>query len=136
VPASDANGAEEVGAYLYSSLAGIACGARGGHYDNCPVTSRLAQRLDSHPISGAEPLCRCQNYWQQSTVTVMQTPDPAVWIDHVVLQFGPAATVTIDLRVLLTSSGWFADDTTCTGKGEATSIYVSSPPPCPGPGST
>ena len=132
IPATDPNGAQEVGAYLYSSIAGIACGARSGHYDNCPVTDRLAQRLDSHPTTGAEPLCRCQNYWQQSTVTVTQTPDATVWIDHVVLTFGPSSTVTIDLRVLRTAGGWMGDDTTCTNHGETTSIYVPDPPPCPG----
>lgn len=132
IPPTDANGAQEVGAYIYSSIAGIACGARSGHYDNCPVSDRLAQRLDSHPTTGAEPLCRCQNYWQSSTVTVTQTPDATIWIDHVVLTFGPNITVTIDMRVLRTAGGWMGDDTTCTGQSAATSIYVPNPPPCPG----
>jgi len=132
VPASDANGAQDVGQYVYSSIAGVACGGRTQHYDNCPLTARLVQRLDAHPTPQAEPLCRCQNYWQQSAVTVTRTPDPTVWIDHVVLTFGPGATVKIDLRVLQTSGGWMGDDTTCTGQAETTSIYGTSPPPCPG----
>jgi hypothetical protein len=132
VPASDPNGAVDLGDYLYPSNTGVACGGRTGHYDACPVTSRLASRLDSHPTGPAEPLCRCENTWKQSAVTTTQTPDPTVWIDHVVLTFGPAAKVTIDLRVMRTDSGWLGDDTTCTGQGEDTSIYVQNPPPCPG----
>ena len=94
------------------------------------MTSRLGTRLNQHPIPGAEPLCRCQNVWQESAVSSTQTPDSTVWIDHVMLTFGPGATVAIDVRVLRTSGGWFADDTTCTGQGEQTSIYVQNPPPC------
>lgn len=132
IPASDPDGATKVGEYLYPAETGIACGARTGHYDACPVTSRLASRLDQHPTEHAEPLCRCQNLWQQAAVSATQTPDATVWIDHVVLTFGPGIRVAIDLRVLQTSGGWLADDTTCTGQGETTSIYVQNPPPCPG----
>jgi hypothetical protein len=131
VPASDANGAEDVGQYVYSSIAGVACGGRTHHYDNCPLTSRLIQRLDSNPLPGGEPLCRCQNYWQQSSLTVTETPDPMIWIDHIVLNFGSQfQPIKIDLRVLQTSSGWVGDDTTCTGQGEESSIYVDNPPLC------
>lgn len=132
IPSGDANGATDLGAYLYPSSTGIACGARTGHYDPCPVTSRLAQRLDSQPTPHAEPLCRCQNQWQQSSFTATQTPDATVWIVHVVLTFGPGVTVTIDLRALRTAGGWLGDDTTCSGQDESTSIYAQNPPPCPG----
>jgi hypothetical protein len=134
VPFTDPEGARHVGEFLYPSQAGVACGANGGRYDNCPVTSRLAARLDSHPTRGAEPLCRCQNTWQQMTITVTQTPDPQVWTDHVTLVFGPGATVKIDVLVRRTAAGWLGDDTTCTGQGTPSSIYAPSPPPCPGAG--
>jgi hypothetical protein len=132
IPPSDPSGAQHVGEYLYPSSTGSACGATQHHYDNCPVTSRLATRLDGDPTPRAEPLCRCQNTWQSSSVSVTQSPDPSVWSDHVVLTFGPGATVKIDLLVRRTAAGWLADDTTCTGTGTSTSIYSATPPPCPG----
>jgi hypothetical protein len=132
VPPTDNDGALHTADYLYPSQSGAACGSRTGHYDDCPVTNRLAARLDGHPIRGGEPLCRCQNFWQGVQVQVTQTPDPTVWIDHVVITFGPGATLKIDVRVLRTAGGWVADDTSCTGQGEQTSIYVQNPPPCPG----
>lgn len=132
IPAGDPDGAAKLGAYLYPSSAGVACGGRTGHYDSCPVTGRLASRLDSHPTDGAEPLCRCQNSWRSSSVNAAQTSDPTIWVDHVVLTFGPGVTVAIDVSVLRTAGGWLADDTTCTGGGSPTSIYAQSPPPCPG----
>lgn len=132
IPPGDTSGAQHVGEYLYPSSTGVACGATQHHYDNCPVTARLAQRLDGDPTPRAEPLCRCQNTWQSSSITVTQSPDPSVWTTHVVLTFGPGATVKIDLLVRRTAAGWLADDTTCTGEGSSTSIYSSAPPPCPG----
>jgi hypothetical protein len=132
VPFTDPDGARHVGEYLFPSMAGVACGDNSGTYDNCPVTSRLAARLDAHPTPGAKPLCRCQNTWQQSQVSVTQTPDPQVWSDHIVITFGPSATVKIDVLVRRTAAGWLADDTTCTGQGTTTSIYSAAPPPCPG----
>jgi hypothetical protein len=132
VAPTDNDGALHTADFLYPSQSGAACGSRTQHYDDCPVTNRLAARLDGHPTPGGEPLCRCQNFWQGVQVTVTQTPDPTVWIDHVVITFGPSATVKIDVRVLRTAGGWVADDTSCTGQGEQTSIYAQSPPPCPG----
>jgi hypothetical protein len=132
VPPTDNEGALHTADYLYPSQSGSSCGARTGHYDDCPVTSRLAARLDEHPIRGGEPLCRCQNFWQAVQVQVTQTPDPTVWIDHVTITFGPGATLKIDVRILRTAGGWVADDTSCTGQGEKTSIYAQNPPPCPG----
>jgi len=132
VPPSDQNGAQDVATYIYPSATGVACGATGMHYDNCPVTTRLAQRLDGNPMMHAEPLCRCQNSWQSSTVSVTASPDPSFWTAHVVLTFGPGATVKLDVVVRRTAAGWLADDTTCSGTGTSTSIYGSAPPPCPG----
>jgi hypothetical protein len=132
VPPSDPSGAQHVGEYLYPNATGSACGATSHHYDNCPLTNRLATRLDSNPTPGAEPLCRCQNTWQSTSISVTQSPDPSVWTTHVVITFGPGATVKIDLLVRRTAAGWLADDTTCTGQGTATSIYSATPPPCPG----
>ena len=132
VSPADSDGAQKVGNFLYPSSGGVACGARGSRYDSCPVTSRLAARLDGNPTPHAEPLCRCQNFWQSTSVSVTQTPDPTVWIDHVVLTFGPGATVKIDVRILRTAGGWVGDDTTCTGQSTQTSIYAQNPPPCPG----
>jgi hypothetical protein len=132
IPPGDSSGAQHVGEYLYPSAKGSACGAASHHYDDCPVTARLASRLDGNPTPQAEPLCRCQNTWQSSSVSVTQTSDPSVWTTHVVLTFGPGATVKIDLLVRRTAAGWLADDTTCTGQGSSTSIYGPAPPPCPG----
>jgi hypothetical protein len=132
VPPGDASGAQHVAEYLYPSGNGSACGSGGRHYDNCPVTSRLAQRLDSNPTPQAEPLCRCQNTWQSTAVSVTQSSDPSVWTAHVVITFGPGATEKIDVLVRRTAAGWLADDTTCSGTGSSTSIYSSTPPPCPG----
>src|SRR5437870_12788344 len=53
----DDNGAAVVAGILYPASGGV-CGAN-GKYDSCPVTDGLAQRLDSNPLKGAEPLCRC-----------------------------------------------------------------------------
>jgi hypothetical protein len=120
----------KVGETLYPSAQRYACGANSGRYDSCPVTQRLAARLDSHPTTGAEPLCRCQGFWQQSQVSATRTADAGVWFVHVVLDFGQPPLVKIDVLVRATPSGWQADDTTCTGGGSSTSIYVQNPPPC------
>src|SRR5438270_14089423 len=63
----DDNGAAVVAGILYPPSGGV-CGA-GAKYDSCPVTDGLAQRLDSNPVAGAEPLCRCQNTYQSRTIT-------------------------------------------------------------------
>ena len=132
IPPSDQDGALHTAQYLFPSSTGIACGDLSQHYDNCPVTSRLAQRLDGNPTPGAKPLCRCQNTYQSSSVTTTASHDPSVWTAHVVLTFGPGATVKMDVLVRRTAAGWLADDTSCTDGGGATSIYSTTPPPCPG----
>jgi hypothetical protein len=125
----DDNGAAVVAGILYPPSGGV-CGAN-GKYDSCPVTDGLAQRLDSGPLAGAEPLCRCQNTYQSATITTEALPpgNPGA-IAHVVLDFG-ASTVKIDVTVIRSAGGWFASDTSCTGQDSGTtSIYAATPPAC------
>lgn len=126
----DDNGATVVAGILYPP-SGTACGAANQHYDSCPVTDGLAQRLDANPLKQAEALCRCQNTWQSRTITTEPLPagNPGATA-HVVLTFG-SSSVKIDVTILRTEGGWFASDTSCTGQDpSATSIYATSPPPC------
>jgi hypothetical protein len=125
----DDNGAAVVAGILYPPSGGV-CGAN-GKYDSCPVTDGLAQRLDSNPLTHAEPLCRCQNTYQSRTITTEALPqgNPGA-IAHVVLDFG-GSTVMLDVTVLRTAGGWFASDTSCTGQDpQVTSIYAATPPAC------
>ena len=126
----DPDGAAVVAGILYPPSGGV-CGAN-GKYDSCPVTDGLAQRLDSNPLRAAEPLCRCQNTYQSRTITSTPLPEgnPGA-IAHVILDFGGASTVRLDITVLQTANGWYASDTSCTGQdAQATSIYAATPPPC------
>jgi hypothetical protein len=126
----DDNGAAVVAGILYPASGGDC--AINGKYDSCPVSDGLAVRLDSNPIQGAQPLCRCQNTYQSRTITTEALPpgNPGA-IAHVVLDFGAGTTVKLDVTVLRTNTGWFASDTSCTGQDpQATSIYAASPPPC------
>ena len=125
----DDNGAAVVAGILYPPAGGV-CGAN-GKYDSCPVTDGLAQRLDSNPLGGAEPLCRCQNTYQSSTITTEALPpgNPGA-IAHVVLDFG-GSMVKLDVTVIRSAGGWFASDTSCTGQDSGTtSIYAAAPPAC------
>lgn len=126
----DDNGAVVVAGILYPPSGGV-CGAS-GKYDSCPVTDGLAMRLDANPLKQAEPLCRCQNQYQSSTITATPLPEgnPGATA-HVVLDFGGGTTIKLDVTVLRNQDGWFASDTSCTGQDpQATSIYAASPPPC------
>jgi len=125
----DPNGAAVVAGILYPPSGG-ACN-NNGKYDACPVTDGLAQRLDSNPLTAAEPLCRCQTTYQSRTITSTPLPEgnPGA-IAHVVLDFG-GSTAKLDITVLQTATGWYASDTSCTGQDpQATSIYATVPPPC------
>jgi hypothetical protein len=93
------------------------------------VTSRLAYRLNQHPVRGVEQLCRCGNPWQ------------GVSIKPPLLRTGTTSTVEVDLTVngtpiqfdvlvVRTGDGWFADDIRCHGGDSSTSIYASPPPLC------
>jgi len=125
----DPDGAAVVAGILYPS-SGAGCSTN-GKYDACPITDGLAQRLDSNPLTAAEPLCRCQNTYQSRTITSTPLPEgnPGA-IAHVVLDFG-GSTARLDVTVLQTATGWYASDTSCTGHdAQATSIYAAVPPPC------
>src|SRR6202521_3488752 len=125
----DPDGAAVVAGILYPPTGGV-CGAN-GKYDSCPVTDGLAQRLDSNPLGHAEPLCRCQNTYQSSTITTEALPpgNPGA-IAHVVLDFG-GSVVKLDVTVIRSAGGWFASDTSCTGQDSGTtSIYAAMPPAC------
>jgi len=125
----DDNGAAVVAGILYPPSGGV-CGA-GAKYDSCPVTDGLAQRLDSNPVAGAEPLCRCQNTYQSRIITTEALPpgNPGA-VAHVVLDFG-GSTVKLDVTVIRSAGGWFASDTSCTGQDPGTtSIYAATPPAC------
>lgn len=100
-------------------------------YASCPVTDTLAARLNAvHAFLRAEPLCRCPNVWQTVTITTDPLPGSTGAIAHVALNFG-AGIEKLDVTVLRTAGGWFANDTSCTGKDPATtSIYANPPPPC------
>ena len=125
----DDNGAAVVAGILFPP-SGSAC-AVNAKYDSCPVTDGLATRLDSNPLRRAEPLCRCQNtYTSRTIMTTALPPSEAGAIAHVVLDFG-GSTLRLDITVLRTAGGWFANDTSCTGQDpQVTSSYAASPPPC------
>jgi hypothetical protein len=131
VPPTDGRGDATVAADLYPSSGFANCPSMGpSGYGACPVTSRLADRLNQHPIRGAEQLCRCQNQW--TGVNINAPPVlPAInsYTVQVDLQFG-AGTISLDVIVLRNADGWFADDIRCHAGGASTSIYASSPPPC------
>src|SRR5207302_9405010 len=65
VPYDDQQGDHTVAADLCPSSGFANCRSMGAiGYGACPVTPRLADRLNRHPIRGVEPLCRCQQQWQ------------------------------------------------------------------------
>ena len=69
VPYDDQQGDHTVAADLYPSSGFANCPSMGAiGYGACPVTPRLADRLNLHPIKGVEPLCRCQQQWQGVTI--------------------------------------------------------------------
>jgi hypothetical protein len=131
VPPDDQSGDATVAADLYPSSGSASCPNTGPvGYGACPVTSRLADRLNQHPVHRAEQLCRCQNKWQGVTIkapTVLPVID--TYTVEVDLQFG-ASAIDLDVIVLRTADGWFADDIRCHGGGASTSIYAAAPPPC------
>jgi hypothetical protein len=135
VPASDPDGAAKVAHLLYPDSGFVNCSSMATGYSNCPVTDRLANRLDQQPLAGsaggAEPVCRCQNSWTSVSVSTNVLPsDSTMYIAHVVLNFG-SAQERFDVSISRSAGGWFANDISCTGRDpHATSIYAASPPPC------
>jgi hypothetical protein len=133
VPVDDTRGDATVAADLYPSSGAVSCPSPGSlGYGACPVTARLADRLNQHPVSGAEQLCRCDGTWQGVSITA-PTVLPALdtYTVEVVLDLGSGrGKARLDVVVLRSADGWFADDILCHGGGQSTSIYASSPPTC------
>ena len=131
VPPDDQQGDTTVAADLYPSSGFANCPTMGGGYGACPVTARLASRLNEHPIKGVEPLCRCQQQWQGVTINAPPVlPALNTYTVEVDLSFGGGTSIRFDLTVLRLSDGWYADDIQCHGGGSSTSIYASNPPLC------
>jgi len=132
VPPTDTNGDDTVAADLYPSSGAANClGSGSTGYGACPVTDRLAARLNQHPFSGGEQLCRCQAPWQGVTITAPPVlPAITTYTVEVDLNFGSSIEAKFDVIVLEESDGWFADDIQCHDGGSQTSIYASSPPHC------
>ena len=97
-------------------------------FSACPVTPRLLGRLEQHPISGgvggAAPFCRCQNFWPTQSITA--TPAAGGGVAHVTI-FG---SVVIDLVMTVVNGTLLVDDTLCSGRGAATSIFANPVVPC------
>jgi hypothetical protein len=131
VPAEDSQGDDTVAADLYPSSGFANCPSMGPTgYGACPVTPRLADRLNQHPIKGVEPLCRCQQQWQGVSISAPPAlPAVTSYTVEVDLSFG-GTTIRFDVTVLRDPDGWFADDIRCHGGDASTSIYATDPPLC------
>ncbi len=131
VPVDDPRGDATVAADLYPSSGFANCPSMGSAgYGACPVTSRLAARLNQHPIRGVEQLCRCQSQWQGVNIKA-PTVLPAIDSYTVEVDLSVNGTpIQFDLTVLRTGDGWFADDIRCHSGGPNSSIYAGSPPLC------
>jgi hypothetical protein len=133
VPADDGRGDATVAADLYPSSGSATCPSAGtAGYGACPVTSRLAARLDDHPVNGGEQLCRCQTQWQGVSINAPQVlPALSTYTVEVDLDFGGIVPkARFDVVVVRTADGWFADDILCHGGSTSTSVYATSPPHC------
>ena len=92
----------------------------------CPMTLRLATRIESHPFTGtgggAAWRCRCQNQTGTSTFALISQSGTTTYVSESI----PGGSTSISLRwtVLEIAGAWFVDDqdTGCT----ATSIYSSA----------
>jgi hypothetical protein len=132
VPPDDQQGDNTVAADLYPSSGFANCPSMGpAGYGACPVTQRLADALNRHPIKGVEPLCRCQQQWQGVTINAPPVlPAITSYTVELDLSFGGGTTIRFDVTVLRQSDGWYADDIRCHGGDSSTSIRASSPPLC------
>jgi hypothetical protein len=91
----------------------------------CPMTLRLATRIESHPFTGtgggAAWRCRCQNQTGTSTFALISQSGTTTCVSESI----PGGSTSISLRwtVLEIAGAWFVDDqdTGCA----ATSIYSS-----------
>jgi hypothetical protein len=101
----------------------------------CPVTDRLRARvvqLSQTPKGQPGPVaqfCRCQNGADNMTVTSEVTG--AGGVAHVILHYGPTLTSRFDLIIVQgPTSQLLLDDTQCTGRGSATSLYAPTMAAC------
>jgi hypothetical protein len=90
-----------------------------GDLSACPVTPRLAQRLQGAHAT----LCRCQNPSQTRTMTA--SAGSVGGTIQVALYNG---TITYQLAVVRENGRLLVDDQTCAGGGADTSIYQSLAP--------
>jgi hypothetical protein len=101
---------------------------------NCPVTDRLAARLDELTAPRAEgpgpspPLCRCQN--GPNSISVRTEVTASGGIAHVTLDYGAVLSSNIDLIIVVSSGRLLVDDTQCTGGGSSTSVYAAQLTDC------
>jgi hypothetical protein len=101
---------------------------------NCPVTDKLAARLDELTAPRAEgpgpspPLCRCQN--GPNSISVRPEVTGSGGIAHVTLDYGGGLSSNIDLIIVVTSGRLLVDDTQCTGGGSSTSVYAAQLTDC------
>jgi hypothetical protein len=101
---------------------------------NCPVTDRLAVRLDELTAPRAEgpgpspPLCRCQN--GPNSISVGTEVTASGGIAHVTLDYGVGLSSNIDLIIVVSSGRLLVDDTQCTGGGSSTSVYAAQLTDC------
>jgi hypothetical protein len=106
-----------------------------GDMATCPITDRLRVRLaelSRTPRDGPGPVaqfCRCQNGASGMSVTSEVTGSGGV--AHVVLLYGPSFASKLDLIFLRQpDSRLLLDDTQCTGRGPATSLFAPTLAAC------
>jgi hypothetical protein len=98
--------------------------------DQCPVTARLAtriQQLETPSAAGPGPgdlWCRCQNV---GNVVMTADVTPTVGIAHV--DFGTGGNL-VDFIMIEQGGRLLVDDTQCTGRGSSTTIYLDPVPLC------
>ena len=101
---------------------------------NCPVTDRLAARLDELTAPRANgpgpspPLCRCQN--GPDSVSVRPEVTASGGVAHVTLDYGGIVSDNIDLVIVVSGGRLLVDDTQCTGGGSSTSVYAAQLTDC------
>lgn len=98
-------------------------------YSACPVTSRLLTRLQQTPISRADPFCRCQNPYQNVSMSVVMNSDTTSTV-RLILSWGETVSQRFDVFVVYTSGRWLIDDIQCSGAGTSTSLYAQNPGLC------
>jgi hypothetical protein len=100
----------------------------------CPVTDRLAGRLDELTAPRANghgpspPLCRCQN--GADSVSLRPEGTASGGVAHVTLDYGGIVSDNLDLIIVVSSGRLLVDDTQCTGGGSSTSVYAAQLTDC------